>query len=180
MIRKFIKFCLTHNVPYIDPSVDTLCAYIEMLVQSFRSCKSVNNYISGVRLLHKYVNVHPTAIDSFEVSLMLRAASLTMRDIPNQRGPIDITMLHQLCAICSTHGKVGLVIRMAILLAFFAFLRASNLCTRTTTSFDISRDLTRADVLVAPPGLNVRIKWTKTLQRPMQPLYIPVPRIKKP
>ncbi len=72
MIKKYIGFCIQHDLQYINPEINTLCVYVEYLVQSFSSVKSVNNYISAIRFLHKMVNIHPENMDSFELTLMLR------------------------------------------------------------------------------------------------------------
>ncbi len=47
MATKFIKFCQRFDLQYLDPSEQTLCAYIEYLAQSFKSYKSVANYMGG-------------------------------------------------------------------------------------------------------------------------------------
>ncbi len=175
MFKKYIEFCLKHKCRYVNPTVRTLCAYIEYLAQSFISFKSVSNYVSGVKLLHKYMDKSIPNMQSFEVSLMLRSCALTMRHVPNRRPPVTVQMLRKLCKMCEKLGNKGLVIRVALLLSFYGFLRASNVCPTSSRGFDATRNFTRQDVHVAPPGLQLRIKWTKTLQKASQPRIIPIP-----
>ena len=55
-------------------------------------------------------------------------------------------------------GKVCLTV------GFFGMHNLSNLIPRMADSFEPSRHMCRGDVLVAPPGLLIIIRWTKTLQ----------------
>ena len=96
MFTRYIQFCFDFNVNYVDPDKDTLCAYIEYLAQRFTSHKSVTNYFSAVKLLHKYIGVSIKNYDCFEVGLMLRALPLTMRCAPKQKAPITVEMLSRL------------------------------------------------------------------------------------
>ena len=41
-------------------------------------------------------------------------------------------------------------------------LRQSNLAPGSVGKFDATRHTTRADVAIQPPGLVIRVKWSKT------------------
>ncbi len=175
MWRKYFTFCFSYKLNHINPAPRTICLYIEHLAQEFKSYKSVCNYISAVKLLHKFLNVHPSFVDAFEVTLMLRAASLTMRSIPNRRPPVTPVMLVQICKLAATYGKLGRLVKFALTIAFYGFFRTSNLCPPTVSEFDATRQFTRADVRIAPPGLVIALKWSKTMQQARQPELIPIP-----
>ncbi len=177
MMRKYVTFCISHRVEYIKPTPQTICAYMEHLATHFTSHKSVSNYLSAIKLLHSYVGKKATALDSFEVVLMNRAIRLTMREIPFSRPPITVEMLMDMCHVCERYGKAGTVIKLALQLGFFGFLRGSNLCAPTIKGFDPTRHFRRKDVRVTPKGLVLSLKWSKTLQTAGQPLHIPVPQV---
>ena len=59
---------------------------------------------------------------------------------------------------------MGTVYKAAYLLSFFSFLRISNLVPHTINSYDPLQQLARADIIFAPPGALVLVKWSKTLQ----------------
>lgn len=139
--------------------------YAEFLARSFQSPKSIRNYIAGVRLLHKYLDVRASALYCFELHLMLRAMDITLDHIPNQRLPVTAVMLKDICQICESMGQLGRVIKFAILLGFYGMLRQSNLAPPTPGSFDPSRHTCRGDVFLHPPGLVILIKWSKCKQR---------------
>lgn len=63
---------------------------------------------------------------------------------------------------------------MCLLVAFFSFLRRSNLTPDSLVSFDKSRHLCREDVSVRDDELLVSIKWSKTLQKHDRDLVLPV------
>ncbi len=151
--------------------------YIEYLAQNFTNRKSLGNYISAVKLLHKFADRQCHAVDSFEVGLMMRAASLTMRGIPNQKLPLTVSQLENLVSRCAALGVEGQVIKTAFIIGFMAYLRASNLCPENSTDIDPTRNLLRGDIRIAHPGLLVNVKWSKTMQSAAQPLCIAIPAL---
>ena len=59
---------------------------------------------------------------------------------------------------------MGIVYKVAYLLAFFSFLRISNLVPHSGREFSVFKHLTKADVIFAPPGAHIIVKWSKTMQ----------------
>jgi hypothetical protein len=176
-IASYLKFCLERDLNFLNPSTDTLCLYAEFLALRFTSAKSVKNYLSAINLFHKLKDISAPSLDSFQYQLMLRAIPLTMRAMPMQRSPITPTMLRDICEICHHMSHLGLILKCAFVFGFFGFLRASNLAPASVNSFDASRHTTRSDICIQPPGLVIRLKWSKTHQAPGSPALIPVPAI---
>jgi integrase len=67
--------------------------------------------------------------------------------------------------------------RVSILLAFIGMLRISNIACISLNSFDLLRHIARGDVTITPTGLQVHIKWSKTLQSYRQSAIINLPNI---
>jgi len=124
--KLYLAFCTYFQLQDVDPTSDTICWYIEFLTRSFKSPKSIKNYISGVRLLHKLIHVDCPNLYSFEVHLHLRSLSLTMPHFPKQRLPITLDILYELCALCDSLQGTGKVLKCAFIFAFFGYLRQSN------------------------------------------------------
>jgi len=154
-----------------------MCLYTEFLAQKFKSPGSVKNYISGVRLLHKLLQLDDSGVTSFDLNLMLRAVSLTLRHFPKRKLPITIDMLKKICVTCQVLGPIGKVLKCAFIIAFFGMLRQSNLAPHTPFDFDYSRHTCRGDIIVQPPHLFLLIKWSKTLQTPQGLPLIPLPHL---
>ena len=125
--------------------------------------------------MHKLLGSKPTNIACHEVILMQRALPLTMRHTPKRSKPITMDMLRGLCAACDTLGDIGPIFKLAFVLAFFGFLRQSNLAPKHAGQFDATRHPTRGDLQVAPPGLLFHLKWSKTRQAAHVPEVIPIP-----
>ena len=90
-----------------------------------------------------------------------------MRYLPAQKLPVTPEILHSLCNICDQIGDLGTVLKVAFTLSYYGFLRQSNIAPPSPAAFDPSRHTTCADVTQQPPGLVVRLKWSKTHQVPV-------------
>lgn len=161
----------------IQPTAQTICAYAEFLARTFKSPTSIRNYISGVRLLHKYVGVDSPTLYCFELDLILRSMDLTFCHAPKQKLPVTVQMLKQLCSACTSLGAFGKVLKCAILFGFYGFLRQSNLAPRSIAAFDPRRNTCRGDVIPHPPGLALLVKWTKTRQTGRVCQTLPLPSV---
>jgi integrase len=64
----------------------------------------------------------------------------------------------------------------ACLLMFFTLLRRSNVFCPAGRAFDGKKHLLRQDILFHPWGVQLRIKWTKTIQFKERCLEFPIPR----
>jgi hypothetical protein len=173
----YFQFCRTYNVPTLQPSQQDICLYLEFLARRFQSPQSVKNYLSAVTLYHKQQDIPCTSLSTFKVQCMIRSLDRTMHHVPNQKEPITLPILHQLCQLILHYGVWGEVLRYAFLFLFFAFLRQSNVAPRSRVDYDPTRHTRRSDVTLTPSGLIIAIKWTKTLQKRGYPVRIPLPRI---
>ena len=178
-LKTFIAFCLHFNLDYIQPDISTLCLYIEFLANSLRSPASVRNYFSVIKLMHAALHKTCAALDSLEVSLMLRAIRITMTHVPRKKLPITKDMLLHLCSMCDASNSWGSTIKCALLFGYYGFLRRSNLVPNKKSSFDHVRHTCRGDILIRPPGLVLLLKWSKTLQDHSHIQLIPMPEIPK-
>ena len=176
-IKTFIYFCCLHNVDFISPSVATLTAYIEHLAQRMRSYRSVLNYISAIRHLHKLSGIQVDNLNDHSVQLLLRALPFTMFAQPTRHLPITLDILTRVCDVCDNMSTLGAVLKVAFLLGFFGFLRQSNLAPPTAASFDEERHTRRRDVMFQPPGLVITLRWSKTMQDGTSTSLVPIPRL---
>lgn len=177
----YIKFCQHYNIKDIDPTVDTICLYATYLATRLKSSQSIANYLSAVRLLHKYLGLDCPALTSFDLHLTTRAIKLANRHIPTQRRPLTREMLCNMCSVCdSLQPEIGTVLKVALLFGFCGFLRQSNLAPRRAHKFDPTRDTCRGDILIQHPGIVIAVKWTKTRQLAGTPNLIPIPKISDP
>ena len=161
----------------MDPQISTVCYYITYLSQQFISSDSIRNYVSGISFLHKALGKSCPALQSFPVVCILRAVQVALRRHPHQKKPITPKILAKILPLISQLGEAQHAVKLAILLGFFGMLRVSNLAPASPAVFDCTRDITRQDVFVKPPGLVVSLKWTKTIQVMQESPLIPIPAV---
>lgn len=175
--RLYLDFCQHHHLRALDPLPSTICYYITYLAGRFTAANSVRNYISGIRFLHKQCGSDFQALDSFQVSCLLRATDMALRRPPNRKAPLTPELLTQLVALTPQLGELGPVMKVALLFGFFGMLRMSNLAPASPQSFDHSRHTCRGDIFTKPPGLVLLLKWSKTLQDLGTTPLIPLPQM---
>ena len=56
------------------------------------------------------------------------------------------------------------VFKAVFLIAFFGFLRISNIAPDSASSFDSSRNFTPSDVTISNKFMKITLKWTQTIQ----------------
>ena len=74
---------------------------------------------------------------------------------------------------------MGHIYKSAILLAFFSFLRISNLVPHTISGYETMKQLSRGDIIFGSPGINLLLKWSKTLQNRDKVKVIKIPSLGK-
>ncbi len=179
MINIYLSFCQVFHCNPIDPSLHTCLCYLEFLSKKMKSPKTVSNYWASVKLIHSLLKVSFTVMDDIEIQLFLRSVSLSKRHVSKQMSALTKKHLGQMCRVLDTQGTRGLVLKTALTIGFFAFLRGSNLCPQDAGSFDCTRHFTRSDVQVTKEGLVVKLKWAKNMQSALQQTAIPIPRVKQ-
>ncbi|XP_077989286.1 uncharacterized protein LOC144443618 [Glandiceps talaboti] len=86
-------------------------------------------------------------------------------------------MLADLQQLINFSDPFHLVVWCAIILAFFSFLRKSNLVPPSRGSFDPARHLRRCDIDIQDEFLLVAARWSKTLQCHERVFLIPISAI---
>ena len=97
---------------------------------------------------------------------------------PHIKAIIDISILSKIVYQCD-RIHLGAVYKAAFLLSFFSFLRISNLVPHSISSFDSLKQLARGDIILAPPGAHVIVKWSKTLQNRDKIKVLKIPSLKQ-
>jgi hypothetical protein len=160
----YSQFCQKHRFKELQPSVKTVCMYITYLSRHFTSANSIRNYVSGVRFFHKQLGLECSALDSFQVVCLLRAVDTALRRPPHRMLPITPDLLSKIISTAYKLGSLATVFRVAVLFAYYGFLRVSNVAPPSAALFDSSRHTCRGDVLLRRPGIVIVLKWTKTIQ----------------
>ena len=175
--QKYKRFCQSYHFDWAEPDERALIMYITYLVRGYRSAATVRNYFSGVRFLFKTLGTHPRALDSHKVTWQLRAADLSMRIASQPRLPITPRLLERLCNLCSSLGPLGPSMKVALTFGYFGMFRLSNLAPKSKPDFDFTRHTCRGDVFLAPPGVLVYVRWSKSRQATGNATMVPLPQL---
>ena len=76
---------------------------------------------------------------------------------------ISIEVLQQIIMVCNALQHPVLY-KALYLFSFFSFLRLSNILPHSAAAFDITRHLTRSDVIFGKKFATIILKWSKTMQ----------------
>ena len=169
-VRSFLRFCVAYGhepcIPGQGTSTMVLCEYAIFLAVSGKH-KSILPYLSNGC---KYVcesfggEWHPKS-ERPELYRTVRALDRVYGTPPKRKHPITITHLGKMAeGVRDTSDPYMATIWAAILVAFFAFLRKSAYCCKTTTTFNPVTNLTRSKLVERQGRYVLQITHSKTIQ----------------
>ena len=161
--RIFMAFCVYASRSVHDISIELLLAFLEFLTFNKVSFASIINYISAIKTMLGNHGVNCSAFLDPRIKVFTRSLMRSRPLNPNIKTIIDIAMLTRIVNHCE-RMYLGMTYKAAFLPSFFSFLRISNLVPHSINSFDPLKQLARGDIIFAPPGAHIVVKWSKTLQ----------------
>ena len=143
------------------------------------SYKVILNYMSSLKTAGRRFGWNLAPFDHHLVSSYIRSISINSNFSPTPRAIFDLNTLAAISKACEILYDPPLF-RAAFLLAFFAFLRMSNIAPHSRFKFDRNKHILRQDILFLPPGAHILLKWTKTLQDSSAHHFVQIPVLKNP
>ena len=164
---------------YVGLSLDEVhhvivIAFIELLVANGLKIVTISNYLSSIKNKYKLYGLSVSSLEHEWVQRVLRSIEL---NVPVQRQlkcVFSLQQLQQIVEICDTI-PLGWIYKVVFLVAYFAFLRLSNLVPTSISGFDPTRHLCRGDWIVSDDSVGIMLKWSKTLQFQSSFKVIPLP-----
>ena len=160
--KTFIAFAVYMNFE-VEFSLSNILAFLECLIHNKISPKVVANYISSLKTVAKLFFIPSGDLYHTSVSLYLRSIRINLPFSPTPRGVFSLSVLQSISQSCQLLDDPELF-RTIFLVAFFVFLRMSNIAPHSRSKFDPSGHILRQDIIFAHPGIHLILKWTKTLQ----------------
>ena len=174
--KTYIQFCIFADTKNYD-NVDILLMFMEFLEFNQISKATIANYVSAIK--HNFIiyGLDYHTCSHPKLAMFLKAMSINRPLNLKVQGIIDIPLLKLMVVTCDSlvHPKVY---KALYLLAFFAFLRISNLVSSTIQGYDSSRQLSRGDVVWGQPGAHIILKWSKTIQDRLSHQVVQIPSLK--
>ena len=163
------------NLPH-QPSVQSLLAFMEFLYANAISHRVISNYISSIKLAAKRFDWHLAPFSHHLIHSYLRSIAINSTSLPTPRGIFYLTTLAAISRACNILED-PILFRAAFLLAFFAFLKMSNIPPHSRYKFNTTTHILRQDIIFQDPGAHVLIKWTKTLQDRSAHHFVQIPAL---
>ena len=164
------------NLP-VELHLHSILAFWEYLHINSLSHKVILNYTSSLKRAALKYSWHPEVLSHRLVMEYLRSISINSRFAPTPRGIFDLSTLALISRTCTILND-PILFRAIFLLAFFVFLRMSNIATHSRFKFDFNRHMLRQDLIFAPPGAHILLKWTMTLQERSAHHFVQIPALK--
>lgn len=174
-LKSYCTFCSLLKIPLVPLSKTNLARYVAYLSGRLQY-NSIENYLSIVRFLHAEAGLI-SPLDSHFINTVLRGAKRVLGHHVSSKLPITPKILLEIFTLLSLHNSKHLCFWAACLVAFFSFLRKSNLFPKSAKDFDVHQQLSRENVVFYPNGICLNVLRTKTIQFLERTLQIPLPRI---
>ena len=176
MWKDFIAFQVAAGLPQYQVNTKLLLSFMEFLHFNGLSPNHIANYMAALRALHILSALQTDSFKDQRISLFLKALKIHAPLNVPVRSHIDTETLSSITAFCDAFPHPH-IFKLLYLLCFFSFLRLSNLLPHTTSSFDPTRQLARADFISTQEGAVLLIKWSKTMQDRKQAVTVPLPNL---
>ena len=177
LFRPFVAFCVILHLFLNDISVEHVLSFLEYLTRNGVTMNMIGNYISAAKAHFTMNGLDHSVWSHKNVKYFLKSLKLTRPIVLPKRNIINVETLNKLIQLCDVM-YMGRIFKAVFLLAFFGFLRLSNIAPHSLHSFDSSRHLMAGDIVFTKDLMKVVLKWSKTNQFRDKVDIISLPRIR--
>ena len=121
--KSFLLFCLYFEKTPLPASTQTMALYAQFLARSFKSANSIQNYLSGVKMLHVLLELQPPELNAIEIRLAIRGITKIKSHLPKQAFPIMPELLLTIHTTLDFSYKLDVTFWALCLIAFFTMAR---------------------------------------------------------
>ena len=129
----------------------SVLAFLEYLYQNLISPKVIRNYLSSITSMASLYNLDPSAAFHPSISRFLKSLSINSPFRPTPREIFDLRTLYNISRACDALREPPLF-RALFLVAFYGFLRMSNIAPHSLKAFDTPRHFLRHYLIFAQQG----------------------------
>ena len=136
MFRDFCGFLVATGLLASQITHLTLLAFMEFLLQNAFTPSNIANYMAGRRASFVLYDLDTVPFQHQRLQYFHKAAKLQTLNFPKPKLHLDENLLLEIITACD-HLQFPLIFKPLYLLAFFSFLRISNILPHAITSFII-------------------------------------------
>ena len=172
----FTQFCNNLGVQPFPVQPETILRYISFLSVTGRSYGTVQNHISTIKHYHRLFGFQPGWENLYSFQLALRGCKRFLGAATTRKLAITPILLLRMVSLFDPNQPLQAAMRALFLVAFFSFLRKSNLVVPSAhvISPKVPR---RSDFHMSQHGAFLNIRATKTIQFFQRALCVPLPSI---
>ena len=163
MFSDFMAFLVVAELLPSQVNVHTLLAFMEYLYQNHHTPSNISNYLAGIRAYCVIYNIPTISFRDEKIQMFIRSLKinrpLVIKNTPILTQDMLISFLEVTAKL-----EAPQVFTSLYLLAFFSFLRLSNMVPHSFKNFDGFRHLARGDIIFSHDMAIIIVKWSKTLQ----------------
>ena len=167
--NSYFEFCILHGLSPLPANSHQICRYIVYLARTM-TYSSINNYLSGIILLHKMYGYDSSFRSDFIVIFTLQGLKRVLGATSVQKSPLLPEDLSRMSCMVNMINDFEFAVWACIVLSFRTLLRKSNLLPSDGSTHCIRR----RDLSFTSWGLNITVGSTKTIQFRERVLQIPV------
>ena len=159
----FCDYCAFNPFPV---SKQSYLAYLAFLSKSLSCYRSLVNYVNILKHINKSLGADISFMHDYDSFLTLRALRRIMGDSVRVTHPVTVDILLNVFQHFDWSNQLHICMHALFLVAFFSFLRISNLVPYTLVDChsDNAYFLRRQDVSFTESGAVLRVYRTKTIQ----------------
>ena len=150
------------GLPLQQVDISVILTFMEYLHSQNCKVASISNYIAALRSFFILYDLPTAVFKDHKIQYFIKALQLT-RPLLLKILPFSLsTFFLRLWRF--NHLEHPHVFTTVYLLAFFSFIRLSNIVPHTRAQYDHTRHLARGDVIFSSTETIILIKWSKTIQ----------------
>ena len=174
MFQDFLGFLVASGLSLGQVNIYILLAFLQYLHSNALTATNICNYLAGIRA---FFILHGLPTDIFQdhrIQMFVKSLKIN-RPLMIKSNPVFSTDMLTHIVLQSQKFEFSHIFTPLYLLAFYSFLRLSNIVPHSFMSFDVSRHPARGDVIFAQTSAVVILKWSKTNQLRNKVNYVTIP-----
>ena len=171
---QYSKFCGDLGVDEYPANEWQLARYACYTATHVTSIGTVENYVSGVRNLHRLAGYEVPPVTAPNLKLVMNGLKAELARPTKQAAPLNREILIEISQKVKWDSQFHVCCYSAILMSFYLCLRCSNLVPDSTPNFNPNEQLTRGHISLDEDLelAMVDVEWSKTLQHREKDLWL--------
>ena len=125
--KAFLRFCHDFHLVPLPASSSTMSCFLVYLSQRTSSYHCILNHLNSIRVVHLYYDLPCDALSSFSFRLTTMGLKRLLGTHTNQKHPVTLNLSRRIYGLLDTSIASQSALWCSFLVAFFSFLRKSNL-----------------------------------------------------